>query len=59
MNIKLKASLYTLAALVGLLGIGFFLYLYPSVALGILIAVVATIFVRIIYLAVLEYLEYD
>jgi uncharacterized membrane protein len=56
---KLKASLYTLAIIAGHLGIGFFSYLYPSVALGILIAVVATIFVRIIYLAALEYLEYD
>jgi hypothetical protein len=59
MNIKLKASLYTLAIIAGLLGIGFFVYLYPYVALGILIAFVVTIFVQIIYLAALEYLEYD
>jgi hypothetical protein len=56
MNIKLKAMLYTAAIIGGILGLGFLLSLYPSVGIGILVAIWLTLFIRLVYRIVLGFL---
>jgi len=56
MNIKLKAMLYTVGVIAGLIGMGFLLSLYPTVGIGIMVAVWLTLFIRLVYQIVLGFL---
>ena len=56
MNIKLKAMLYTAGVLAVFLVLGFLISFYPTIGLGILIAVALSLLVRLVYQIVLDYL---